>query len=68
MNFCAHCQAVQGDSFLYSEPDGAFFFMSEEQVREVRIKRVEAPFSCHGDSSYSALIDELAQRVWPAQT
>lgn len=68
MNFCAHCQAAQGDFFLYSEPDGAFFFMSEEQVRKVHIKGVEAPFACHGDSSYSALIDQLAQRAWPART
>lgn len=67
MNFCAHCQAAQGDFFLYSEPDGAFFFMSEDEVHGVRIRRVDAPFACHGDSSYSSLIDHLAQKVWPAQ-
>lgn len=66
MNFCAGCQAAQGDFFLYSEPDGAFFFMSEEDVHGVRIKAVEESFACHGDPSYSSMIDELAQRVWPA--
>lgn len=66
MNHCAKCGTLQGDHFLYSEPDGAFFLMSEEEASRIHTTAIEEPFACNGDPSYSSLIDLLAQRVWPA--
>lgn len=64
MNTCSNCGCVQGDFFLYSEPDGAFFLMSEGDVESTSTIAVEEPFACNGDASFSALIDLLAQRNW----
>jgi len=66
INHCVECGAVQGDHFLYGEPDGTFFFMSEVEVDGIRTSAIDEPFACQGDTSYSSLIDLLAQRVWPA--
>ena len=66
VNHCARCGAIQGDHFLYGEPDGAFFLMSEGEVQATRATAIDEPFACRGDPSYSSLIDLLAQRVWPA--
>jgi uncharacterized CHY-type Zn-finger protein len=30
INVCPHCDAVQGDWYLYCEPDGAFFRLGQE--------------------------------------
>lgn len=66
INHCVECGAVQGDHFLYGEPEGAFFFMSEGEVEATRATAIDEPLACRGDPSYSSLIDLLAQRVWPA--
>ena len=64
MNSCAHCQAAQGDFFLYSEPEGAFFPTSPEGLARIRVIPMEEAFACHGDSSYGTVSDELARRAW----
>lgn len=33
-NVCPHCDALQGDFFLYSEPDGPFFKVNREVMNE----------------------------------
>lgn len=64
MNSCAHCRAAQGDFFLYSEPDGAFFPTTSEGLDRIRVIPVDEAFACHGDSSYGTVSDELAHRAW----
>lgn len=67
VNTCEGCQAFFGDWFLFSEPEGAFFPLAEEQAKRMTI--VELPFV--GDfefrSSYGCgagdLIFEHASRV-----
>ena len=64
MNSCAHCKAVQGDFFLYSEPDGAFFPTTPEGLDRIRVIPVEEAFACHGDGGYGTVSDQLAGMAW----
>lgn len=64
MNSCAHCQAAQGDFFLYSEPDGAFFPTTPAGIANIQVIPIDEPFACCGDSSYGTISDELARRAW----
>jgi hypothetical protein len=36
-NHCGHCDALQGDFFLHSEPDGPFFVMDEEALTTMKL-------------------------------
>jgi hypothetical protein len=51
-NHCRNCNALQGDFFLYAEPDGVFFFAlyEEEDMSkyEVIVLDVSIPFEVDG--------------------
>lgn len=64
MNFCVHCNAKQGDFFLYSEPGGAFFPTSQADADVIKITTIAKPFSAHGDIGYGTPCDMIALRAW----
>ena len=64
MNSCANCRAAQGDFFLYSEPDGAFFPTSTEGLARIRVIPIDEPFACNGNSSYGSVSDEISALAW----
>ena len=64
LNSCVHCQAAQGDFFLFSEPDGAFFPTTPAGISRIQLIPVEAAFACQGDPSYGTISDELGARAW----
>lgn len=64
MNSCAHCRAAQGDFFLYSEPEGAFFPTTPEGLDRIQVVTVKEAFACDGDPSYGTVCDELGRRAW----
>lgn len=39
VNSCPHCESIQGDFFLYSEPDGPFFAVNCEEDTPVEFDR-----------------------------
>jgi len=64
MNRCVHCEAAQGDFFLYSEPDGAFFPTTQDGIDRIQVTTVEEAFACTGDTSVSSVAHELGRRAW----
>jgi len=63
MNHCEHCKMKQGDFGLYCEPGGAFFPMSPDDARDIRIQTVEQPFGCRGNGAYGDQLFDLARRA-----
>ncbi len=63
MNSCVHCNSIQGDFFLYSEPGGAFFPTSQAASDEIQVIPVAEAFACIGDCSYGSISDMLAGRA-----
>lgn len=39
VNTCSHCQSIQGDFFLYSEPDGPFFAVYVDENTPIAFQR-----------------------------
>ncbi|MBL8151643.1 MAG: hypothetical protein JNN15_17085, partial [Blastocatellia bacterium] len=39
VNTCPYCESIQGDFFLYSEPDGPFFTVDLEEDSSVAFDR-----------------------------
>ncbi len=37
-NYCPRCNSLQGDHYLYSEPDQAFFPTSESGLQDIRVE------------------------------
>ena len=64
MNFCVHCNAKQGDFFLYSEPGGAFFPMTQADADAIRATLVDRPFSASGSTGYGTPCDMIAEHIW----
>lgn len=44
MNHCEECGVLQGDFFLFEEPDSPFFTPSKESLEAMRFLRVEVPW------------------------
>lgn len=40
-NHCNNCGVLQGDYYLYSEPDSPFFFDSIEKIQQVKISKIK---------------------------
>lgn len=43
-NGCSHCDALQGDWFLFSEPDSPFFIDSKDKVKGLKFYKITLPF------------------------
>jgi len=54
-NHCEHCGALQGDFFLHSEPDGAFFPLEIEEYEQLTFITVPSKFDIEIDADYSWL-------------
>lgn len=53
MNVCPHCSAHFGDFFLFSEPEGAFFPMTDEATAAITIRKLPIDTSVEIDGGYS---------------
>ncbi|MES3675902.1 DUF5710 domain-containing protein [Halomonas elongata] len=53
MNHCEHCDAVQGDFYMHSEPGGAFCPVSVEQAGIMYRHRIDEFFQGNAGASYS---------------
>lgn len=68
-NHCKHCNAIQGDYFLFSEPDSPFFIDTIEDARNLKLYKVKLDNDIVADvdmiwGSEDYLINEYAQRMW----
>lgn len=52
MNLCPHCHAHFGDFFLFSEPEGAFFPMTDEAAAAITIRRLPIDQTLEVEGSY----------------
>ena len=62
---CKHCDALQGDWFLYQEPDSPFFINDEATAKDLILYRIKLDFdlSMHlsvGYGSEDRLIKQFA--------
>ncbi|MEB7891717.1 DUF5710 domain-containing protein [Hafnia alvei] len=66
-NHCPHCNRLQGDFMMYSEPGGAFLPVSGPQANRIKLHPVQAPIFLKGGSTYST--DDFFQdyTILPAQ-
>ena len=66
INHCDTCSASLGDFYMYSEPDGAFFPMSENVAKQIELVELkESGFvKLNANCSYisPSLIETCAQR------
>lgn len=53
MNVCPQCNAHFGDFFLFSEPEGAFFPMTDEATAAITIRKLPIDTNVEIDGSYS---------------
>lgn len=53
MNLCPQCNAHFGDFFLFSEPEGAFFPMTDEATASITIRRLPIDQTLEVEGSYS---------------
>ncbi|HWA27552.1 MAG TPA: hypothetical protein VG734_17990 [Lacunisphaera sp.] len=53
MNVCPSCQSHFGDFFLFSEPEGAFFPMTDEAAAAITIRRLPIDHNLEVEGSYS---------------
>jgi len=54
MNHCPRCKAHFGDFFMFSEPDGAFFPMTDEAVAAIEIRPLVRTGTIEVEATYSA--------------
>lgn len=54
-NCCKHCDMLQGDFFLFCEPDGPFFIDSKQKVENLQIYRIK--LNC------DFVVDDLPYRI-----
>lgn len=52
-NHCEQCKAVFGDFFMHSEPGGAFFPMSAQDAKIIKLQHVDSSFA--GDGAWSTV-------------
>lgn len=58
MNVCPQCNAHFGDFFLFSEPEGAFFPMTDEAAAAITIRKLPIDANVEIDGSYSMGLGE----------
>lgn len=65
-NHCDNCGVLQGNFFLYSEPDSPFFMDTSEKAKNLKVLRIKLPFDleikgCVGWCSGDYMIKEFAR-------
>jgi len=67
INHCMHCSALLGDFYLHSEPDGAFFPMSEQAAKEIELIELKESgyiqLSADTAYGYPSMIGEFASKI-----
>lgn len=53
MNVCPNCRSHFGDFFLFSEPEGAFFPMTDEATAAITIRKLPIDQTVEIEGSYS---------------
>lgn len=62
MNHCDHCCAKQGDFQIYSEPQGGFLLIREQDATKITLHPVNEAFVCNGDYGCDVEFFDLLQK------
>lgn len=62
-NHCKHCNAMQGNHFIFEEPESPFWFNSIDDVRKLKIHKVNLPYDIVSldEPGYSSTDDLIKQ-------
>ncbi|CAM5357227.1 putative protein OS=Stutzerimonas stutzeri OX=316 GN=E5834_20180 PE=4 SV=1 [Stutzerimonas stutzeri] len=63
MNHCEHCEMKQGDFEMYSEPQGAFFPLCEDDAALITLHEIAEPFGCDASAALGEMFIDAMQRA-----
>lgn len=63
MNHCEKCSAKIGDFYLHSKPGHAFFPVTDEEIRKIKLTRIDIPLEADAGWGESSWIDDLLEEA-----
>lgn len=63
MNHCEKCSAKIGDFYLHSKPGHAFFPITDEEIRKIKLSRIDISLKADAGWRESSWIDDLLEKA-----
>jgi hypothetical protein len=63
MNHCENCAAKIGDFHLHSKPGDAFFPITDNEIRKIKLSRIDIPLEADAGWGENSWIDDLLEEA-----